>query len=120
MGLRPDSAAAVVHLFRSDRPGQARNVPDITPALPLFANLRRYTLAVISAAELAALPGGALYTGAPANGEADDLEPKDLIELERGMFTPQSRLERGLFDASPWYPGSWMPTPYGHAFVSIS
>lgn len=37
-------------------------------------------------AEIAALPGGVLYTDAPANGEADSVEPMDLIELERGML----------------------------------
>ncbi|MBX3452741.1 MAG: phage portal protein [Planctomycetaceae bacterium] len=79
-------AAAVIHYFRGDRPGQARGIPDITPALPLFAHLRRYTLAVITAAEIAALPGGVLYTDAPANGEAESVEPMDLIELERGML----------------------------------
>jgi len=79
-------AESMVHFFRSDRAGQARGVPDITPALPLFAQLRRYTLAVLSAAEVAALPGGVLYTDAPANGEADSIEPMDLIELERGTL----------------------------------
>jgi len=34
-------AEAVLHWFRCDRPGQARGVPDILPALPLFAQLRR-------------------------------------------------------------------------------
>ena len=79
-------AEDVIHYFRQDRAGQARGIPDITPALPLFAHLRRYTLAVITAAEIAALPGGVLYTDAPANGEADSVEPMDLIELERGML----------------------------------
>jgi lambda family phage portal protein len=79
-------AGNMIHYFRADRPGQARGVPDITPALPLFAHLRRYTLAVLTTAEIAALPGGILYTDAPANGEADPVEPMDLIELERGML----------------------------------
>jgi len=39
-------------------------------ALPLFAQLRRYTLAVLAAAEAAADFAGILYTDAPANGEA--------------------------------------------------
>ena len=30
-------AAAMIHYFRADRPGQSRGVPEITPALPLFA-----------------------------------------------------------------------------------
>jgi len=76
-------AAAVIHLFRADRPGQARGVPDILPALPLFAQLRRFTLAVLAAAETAADFAGILYTDAPANGEADAAEPFESIELEK-------------------------------------
>lgn len=77
------SAEAVLHWFRSDRPGQARGVPDIMPALPLFAQLRRFTLAVLAAAETAADFAGILYTDAPANGEADAAEPFEPIELEK-------------------------------------
>jgi lambda family phage portal protein len=76
-------ADSVIHFFRSDRPGQSRGIPDITPALPLFAQLRRFTLAVLAAAETAADFAGILYTDAPANGEADPVEPMDTIELER-------------------------------------
>ncbi|MCC7265890.1 MAG: phage portal protein [Caulobacteraceae bacterium] len=80
-------ARAIIHYFRADRPGQSRGVPDITPALPLFAQLRRYTLAVIAAAETAADFAAVLYTDAPANGEADPVEPMDLVDLERRMAT---------------------------------
>jgi lambda family phage portal protein len=80
-------ASAMIHYFRADRPGQARGIPDITPALPLFAQLRRYTLAVIAAAETAADFAAVLYTDAPANGEADAVEPMDLVDLERRMAT---------------------------------
>ena len=76
-------AESVVHWFRADRPGQARGIPDIMPALPLFAQLRRFTLAVIAAAETAADFAGILYTDAPANGEADSAEPFEPIELEK-------------------------------------
>lgn len=76
-------AAAVIHWFRADRPGQARGIPDIMPALPLFAQLRRFTLAVLAAAETAADFAGILYTDAPANGEADSAEPFEPIELEK-------------------------------------
>ena len=79
-------ASHMIHAFRCDRPGQHRGVPEITPALPLFAQLRRFTLAVLSAAEAAADFAGILYTDAPANGEADSLEPMDQIELERNML----------------------------------
>ncbi|HBO45038.1 MAG TPA: hypothetical protein DD670_14135 [Planctomycetaceae bacterium] len=80
-------AAAMIHYFRADRPGQSRGIPEITPALPLFAQLRRYTLAVLAAAETAADFAAVLYTDAPANGEADPVEPMDLVELERRMAT---------------------------------
>jgi lambda family phage portal protein len=81
-------AESVIHYFRCDRPGQSRGVPDITPALPLFAQLRRFTLAVLGAAETAADFAGILYTDAPANGEAESVEPMDAIELEaRSLLT---------------------------------
>jgi len=80
-------AASMVHYFRVDRPGQWRGIPDITPALPLFAQLRRYTLAVIAAAETAADFAAVIYTDAPANGEADPLEPMDMIDLEKRLAT---------------------------------
>jgi lambda family phage portal protein len=76
-------AEMMLHWFRADRPGQARGIPDIMPALPLFAQLRRFTLAVLAAAETAADFAGILYTDAPANGEADAAEPFEPIELEQ-------------------------------------
>ncbi len=80
-------AASVIHYFRTDRPGQWRGIPDITPALPLFAQLRRYTLAVIAAAETAADFAAVLYSDAPAHGEAEPLEPMDMVELEQRLAT---------------------------------
>jgi lambda family phage portal protein len=81
-------AESMLHLFRVDRPGQARGIPDLTPALPLFAQLRRYTLAVLGAAETAADFAGILYTDAPAGGEADAAVPFEPIELEsRALVT---------------------------------
>jgi len=81
-------AESMVHYFRGDRPGQSRGIPDITPALPLFAQLRRYTLAVLGAAETAADFAGVLYTDAPPTGEAEAVEPMDTIELEaRALLT---------------------------------
>jgi len=79
-------AVHMIHVFRQERPGQHRGIPEITPALPLFAQLRRFTLAVLAAAEAAADFAGILYTDAPANGEAESVEPMDSIELERNML----------------------------------
>ena len=84
-------ASAMIHWFRKDRPGQARGLPDILPALPLFAQLRRYTLAVIAAAESAANVAVFMKTGAPAGGEAAEVEPNATMELEPNMavFGPE-------------------------------
>ncbi len=79
-------AMAMLHNFRQDRPGLHRGVPELTPALPLFAQLRRYTLATLSAAEAAANFSGILYTDAPAEGEADDVRPMDSFALERNTL----------------------------------
>lgn len=79
-------ASNVAHYFRAERLGQQRGIPDITPALPLFAMLRRFTLAVIAAAESAANFAGILYSEAPSYEETADLNPLETIELERNML----------------------------------
>lgn len=76
----------MIHIYRQDRPGLHRGVPELTAALPLFAQLRRYNLAVLSAAEAAADFAAILYTDAPPNGESDEVEPMDSIPLERNMM----------------------------------
>lgn len=67
-------ARDVIHYFRKDRPDQHRGIPEITAALPLFAMLRRYTLAVLDAAETAANHALFIKTGAPASVNADDVD----------------------------------------------
>jgi len=93
LGLEYDRvpAEAMVHWFRADRPGQSRGLPDILPALPLFAQLRRYTLAVIAAAESAANIAIFMKTSAPPNGEAAEVEPMATMEFEPNMavFGPE-------------------------------
>jgi len=76
----------VSHLFRCDRPGQLRGISEITPALPLFAQLRRFTLATISAAEGAANFTGVMHTNAGAVEEPDDVEPLSALEVERNAL----------------------------------
>jgi len=80
-------AEQVIHYYKVRRPGQLRGVPDILPALPLFAMLRRYTLAVVTAAEIAADLAGILYTDAAADEDGYDIDPLDTFEVVRGMFT---------------------------------
>ncbi|MEX0715433.1 MAG: phage portal protein, partial [Planctomycetaceae bacterium] len=79
-------ADSMIHLFRPDRPGQNRGIPEITPALPLFAMLRDYSLATLDAAKAAAYYAGIIYTDSPANGESDSVEPLDPIELDRNTL----------------------------------
>jgi len=93
LGMKYDRVPAdsVIHWFRMDRPGQRRGLPDILPALPLFAQLRRYTLAVIGAAESAANIAVLMKTNAPAGGEAAEVEPMTEMEFSPNMavFTPE-------------------------------
>jgi len=80
-------AASVLHYFRADRPGQARGIPEITAALGLFAQLRRYTLAVIGAAEVAADMAMVIQSDASAETGADEVEALSTIDLEKRMAT---------------------------------
>lgn len=79
-------ARFMIHWFRLDRPGQLRGVPELTSSLPLFAYLRRWTLATLSAAEIAASFAALLETDAPPD-ETDPPEPFESLEIERGMMT---------------------------------
>lgn len=79
-------AKSVLHWFNARRPGQIRGIPEITSGLALPGQLRRFTQAVLSAAEAAADMAVTFETQQPADGEAD-AEPMDTIELEKGMGT---------------------------------
>lgn len=89
IGLLADyyDARNVIHWFRTDRPGQRRGLPDIMPALELFAQLRRYTLAVLAAAETAADFAAVLFSELPADSDAQDCEPFEHLDIERRMMT---------------------------------
>lgn len=73
-------ASDVIHLFRADRPGQVRGLPRLMPALPLFAVLRRHTLATLFAAEAAARHAIVMQTAAGAG--APKRSPQDFAEVE--------------------------------------
>lgn len=93
-------ASDMIHWFRCDRPGQVRGVPDIMPALPLFAQLRRYTLAVLGAAETAADFAAILKTQSTAAGEADEVDQFLAIDIEqRSMVTMPHGWEMEQFKA---------------------
>jgi lambda family phage portal protein len=92
-------ARYIIHWFRKERPGQTRGVPNLLAALPLFAQLRRYTLAVIKAAETAANPAGILKTNAPPQGAAE-LPDWESIELEeRGLMIVPEGWDLSQMDA---------------------
>lgn len=79
---RPDQ---IIHLYREDRPGQRRGIPELTPALPLFAMLRRYSLSTLAAAETAADLAAVLKTDSPSFS-ADDIQA-----VEPGVSFPIRR-----------------------------
>lgn len=77
----------IIHLYREDRPGQRRGIPEITPALPLYAVLRRYTLATLHKAEIAALLAIFLKTTASGIDPADLGDPFQVLDFERSAMT---------------------------------
>jgi len=81
------AARNVLHWFERDRIGQGRGIPRITAGLPLFAQLRRYTLATLTAAEFAAMIAGIMKTNMlPAGGAAASVDNWDIYELVRGAL----------------------------------
>jgi lambda family phage portal protein len=83
----PVPAEKMIHLFDMDRPEQSRGLPEITTTLPIFAQLRRFTLAVIAAAETAADHAAIAHTTAPPDGVAADVEPTATQEIEQRQIS---------------------------------
>jgi len=83
-------APVMLHWFRQLRPGQYRGIPEITTALPLFAQLSEYTQSVISAARSAADMAVYMKTNNPAI-EVTEVDPGTEIEISRGsmIFGPE-------------------------------
>jgi lambda family phage portal protein len=94
-------AGQMVHWFRSVRPGQHRGVPEVAPALRLFGQLRRYTDAVIAAAETAADFAAFLHSNSPA-AEVDEvdafaempIEKRSMVTLPEGWDISQLKAEQ--------------------------
>ncbi len=84
-------AENMIHWFRVDRPGQSRGLPEILPALPLFAELRRYTLAVVAAAESAADWAIVMRTSSGASTSTAEVDATLTMDVERRMavFAPE-------------------------------
>lgn len=81
----------VIHYYMPNRPRQTRGIPEVTPALPLFGQLRRVTLAVARAFEIAADIAGIIRT---TNLNLDPASTK-------------------LYDRVPFFPGMLMTLPEG-------
>ncbi|MCG3181440.1 MAG: hypothetical protein BIFFINMI_03835 [Phycisphaerae bacterium] len=86
-------ADSMIHWFRADRPGQSRGLPDIMPALPLFADQRDFTLSVVKAARSAADISLVMKTTAPPGGESAEVEKGAALEIEldrnTAIFAPE-------------------------------
>ncbi len=83
----PTPAERVIHWFEKDRFGQMRGLPRITAGLPLFGQVRRFSLATLTAAEIAAMLAGIMKTNLPPGTEqATSVESWNLYELVRGAL----------------------------------
>lgn len=91
-------ASRVIHLFDPDRAGQARGIPAITPALPLYAILRRFTLAGLGAAEI-----GSMITGVIEDSDATSVSVNDDDPVE----------DDDEFDQIPFSRNMWLTMPTG-------
>lgn len=77
----------MVHYFRPARPGQVRGVSEILPALALFGQLRKYTVAVIETATRAAEISGVMQTNLLPDSVAAELaDPVTIMEIERNAI----------------------------------
>jgi capsid protein len=82
-------ARYVLHDYKRIRPGQQRGIPELVPALSLIAKLRRYTDAVVAAAETAADIALAVETQGPADPTDDStaMNAFDTVEFRPRMGT---------------------------------
>jgi lambda family phage portal protein len=77
----------MVHYYNPSRPGQHRGISEITPALELCIVLRRYTMAVVTAAETAADNAFVLETMNAQDTEYDPSNELEELTLERNLVT---------------------------------
>jgi lambda family phage portal protein len=79
-------ASQMVHWFKASRAGQHRGFPEVAPALKLFGQLRRYTEAVIAAAETAADLAAFIHSNSPA-AEVDEVDAFAALEISKRTLT---------------------------------
>lgn len=83
-------ASQVLHWYNEDRPGLHRGIPEIAPVLQQFAQLRRYTSAVVVAAETAADFAAVMQTNQPQGADDEEgvvVEEGATMELNKGQVT---------------------------------
>ena len=90
------SADDVIHYANIVRPGQHRGLSEIASTLPIFNDLRRFTSAVLAAAETAAEISFLLQTDLPTTDEDGEtnlqhLDPGTIVEFCRnaGISLPE-------------------------------
>jgi len=81
------SAENMIHLFEKFRAGQHRGIPEITPCLDLFGQLRRYTKAVLYAVEACANVSLVLQTKGVAPDEIAEVDALKAIKIQPNMLT---------------------------------
>lgn len=79
-------AAYMLQWFIPKRSGQNRGISEIQAALPVSAQLRRYILATLMSAELAASISGVLSTTNPPGEGPAKIADYSSVELVRGML----------------------------------
>ncbi len=104
-------ASNVIHWFARTRPDQRRGVSHLSPALPLFAELRRYRLATIAAAEIAADYSAVMYSDAKQFDETPDevdeflpidIERRAMLTLPAGWKLQQLKAEQPTTQFGPF------------------
>lgn len=95
--------AKVCHWFRKERPELHRGIPEITPALNLFAQLRDYTASILKSARIQSAWAIAIHTNANAGLEPANVAPMDTFEFEDGMALtmPSGWTAEGLNPTQP-------------------
>lgn len=97
-------AEQIIYWYREQRPGQLQGVCEIAGALPLAAEMRRYTLATIAHAETAASHAGVLRSQTTnINEEVTDIADNEFIRIElerRALMTLPKGWQMDQFQSS--------------------
>lgn len=83
---RDVDARYVIHVFDETRPGLRRGIPEIATGLKMFAQLSRYSSAVVNSAESAAEISAVLKTQSPPAGGITQTPANSVFELEHNAI----------------------------------